>query len=128
MLSSYTECTGSMYVAIEQMTGKLGGKGGSFYVAHRGNDTNDGKLHAFGLRYIEDIGIPKANKGEVVLLGDVLLGVLVFLALDPDNRGEHANASPPFFTRRPSWFYAYIPATLMANGDCLAISKTFPKL
>jgi hypothetical protein len=40
MLSSYTESTGSMvYVAIEQMTGKLGGKSGSFYVAHKATMT-----------------------------------------------------------------------------------------
>ena len=40
MLSSYTESTGSMaYVAMEQMTGKLGGKSGSFYLAHRATMT-----------------------------------------------------------------------------------------
>jgi hypothetical protein len=42
MLSSYTESTGSMaYVAIEQMTGKLDGKSGSFYLAHRATMTKD---------------------------------------------------------------------------------------
>jgi Protein of unknown function (DUF3224) len=36
MLSSYTESTGWMaYAAVEQMTGKLGGRSGSFYLAHR---------------------------------------------------------------------------------------------
>ncbi len=40
MLSSFTESTGSMaYVAMEQMTGKLGGKSGSFYLAHRATMT-----------------------------------------------------------------------------------------
>ena len=40
MLSSYTESTGAMaYVAMEQMTGKLGGKSGSFYLAHRATMT-----------------------------------------------------------------------------------------
>jgi Protein of unknown function (DUF3224) len=40
MLSSYTESTGSMaYVAMEQMTGTLGGKNGSFYLAHRATMT-----------------------------------------------------------------------------------------
>ncbi|MGO8934280.1 MAG: DUF3224 domain-containing protein [Terracidiphilus sp.] len=40
MLSSFTESTGSMaYVAMEQMAGKLGGKSGSFYLAHRATMT-----------------------------------------------------------------------------------------
>jgi hypothetical protein len=33
----------------------------------------------------------------------------------------------PFFTLRPSWFHAYSPATFVAVGRCLAISKTLPK-
>jgi hypothetical protein len=42
MLSSFTESSGSMaYVAIEQMTGKLGGKSGSFYLAHTATMTKD---------------------------------------------------------------------------------------
>jgi hypothetical protein len=40
MLTSFTETTGSMaYVAMEQMTGKLGDKSGSFYLAHRATMT-----------------------------------------------------------------------------------------
>jgi len=40
MLSSHTESTGSMaYVAMERLTGKLGGKSGSFYLAHRATMT-----------------------------------------------------------------------------------------
>jgi hypothetical protein len=36
MITSFTESTGSMaYVAMEQVTGQLGGKSGSFYLAHR---------------------------------------------------------------------------------------------
>lgn len=36
MLSSYTESTGAMaYVAMERVTGRLHGKSGSFYLAHR---------------------------------------------------------------------------------------------
>jgi hypothetical protein len=43
MLSAFTESTGLMaYVAIEQMTGKLGGKSGSFYLAHRATMTKGG--------------------------------------------------------------------------------------
>jgi len=35
MLTSFTERTGAMaYVAMEQVTGRLGGKSGSFYFAH----------------------------------------------------------------------------------------------
>ena len=40
MLSSFTASTGLMaYVAMEQMTGKLGGKSGSFYLVHRATMT-----------------------------------------------------------------------------------------
>jgi hypothetical protein len=40
MLSSFTESTGAMaYVAMEQMTGTLGGKHGTFYLAHRATMT-----------------------------------------------------------------------------------------
>ena len=40
MLASSTESTGSMaYVAMEQMTGKLGGKSGSFYLMHKATMT-----------------------------------------------------------------------------------------
>ena len=40
MLSTFTESTGSMaYVAMEQVTGTLGGKSGSFYLAHRATMT-----------------------------------------------------------------------------------------
>jgi hypothetical protein len=36
MVTSFTESTGSMaYVAMEHVTGTLGGKSGSFYLAHR---------------------------------------------------------------------------------------------
>jgi hypothetical protein len=34
----------------------------------------------------------------------------------------------PFFTRRPSWFHVYIPATLVAVGFCRAMARMFPKL
>ena len=34
----------------------------------------------------------------------------------------------PFLTRRPNWFHAYIPASLVAEGRCLAISRMLPKL
>jgi hypothetical protein len=40
MLTSHTESTGSMaYVAMEHMTGNLGGKSGSFYLMHRATMT-----------------------------------------------------------------------------------------
>ena len=40
MLTSLTESTGSMaYVAMEQVTGKLGGKRGTFYLAHEATMT-----------------------------------------------------------------------------------------
>jgi hypothetical protein len=40
MITSFTESSGSMaYVAMEQVTGKLNGKSGSFYLAHRATMT-----------------------------------------------------------------------------------------
>lgn len=50
MLSSFTESSGSMaYVAMEQVTGKLNGKSGSFYLAHRATmtkgDAASGDMH-----------------------------------------------------------------------------------
>ena len=40
MLTRHTESTGSMaYVAMEQMTGTLAGKTGTFYLAHRATMT-----------------------------------------------------------------------------------------
>jgi hypothetical protein len=40
MLTTLTESTGAMaYVAMEQVTGKLGGKSGTFYLAHKATMT-----------------------------------------------------------------------------------------
>ncbi len=40
MLANFTESTKSMaYVAMEQVSGRLGGKGGTFYLAHRATMT-----------------------------------------------------------------------------------------
>ena len=49
MLTSFTESTGAMaYVAMEQVKGKLDGKSGSFYLAHRATmtkgDTASGEM------------------------------------------------------------------------------------
>ena len=49
MLSGSTESTGAMvYVAIDRLTGKLNGRGGSFLLMHRGtmlkSDPNSGEL------------------------------------------------------------------------------------
>ena len=50
MLSSFTESSGAMaYVAMEQVSGKLGGRHGSFYFAHRATmtkgDAASGEMH-----------------------------------------------------------------------------------
>jgi hypothetical protein len=50
MLTSFTESTGSMaYVAIEQMTGTLAGKTGTFYLSHTATmtkgDAASGEMH-----------------------------------------------------------------------------------
>ena len=41
-----------------------------------------GKLNAFGLLHVEDVGIAEANKNAGILLGNVLLGFHIGLALD----------------------------------------------
>jgi len=41
-----------------------------------------GKLNAFGLLHVEDIGIAEANKNAGILLGNVLLGFHIGLAFD----------------------------------------------
>src|SRR5216683_4449301 len=53
--------------------------------AHRG------KLDTFCLLHIKDIGIAKANKDAGILLGNVLLGLLIWLALDADDGSQNAD-------------------------------------
>src|SRR6266852_2368405 len=54
--------------------------------------THCGKVDAIGLLHVEDIGIAEANKDAGVLLGNVLLGFLIGLALDADDGSQNANA------------------------------------
>jgi hypothetical protein len=91
---------------------------------------NSGKVYAVGLRDIEDVGIAEAEQyARVVLLGDVLLGFLVLLATNADNRGKDANAFGSCIdAERPRFFHVQKPATRVAVGICRAISSTFPKL
>jgi glycerol uptake facilitator-like aquaporin len=49
-----------------------------------------------------------------------------FLRLTPTMGARMRMPRSPFLTFRPSWFHAYIPATRVASGLCLAISKMFP--
>ncbi len=62
MISSGTESAGSAaYVAIERVTGTLGGKSGSFVLAHRGTMTKDGQQ-------LSVIVAPKSGTGELASL------------------------------------------------------------
>jgi hypothetical protein len=50
MLTTFTESTGAMaYTAMEQVTGRLGGKSGTFYLAHRATmtkgETSSGEIN-----------------------------------------------------------------------------------
>jgi hypothetical protein len=63
--------------------------------AHRG------KLRAFGLRHIKDIGIAKSKKDAGILLGDVFLGLYIRLALAMMGARMRMPFSP-FLTFRPS--------------------------
>jgi hypothetical protein len=66
MLSSGTESAGSAaYVAIERVTGTLGGKSGSFVLAHRGTMTKAGQQ-------LSVIVAPKSGTGELASLEGTL--------------------------------------------------------
>ena len=58
MLASHTESTGSnFYVALEQMTGKLGQRSGSFYLAHKATMTKgDAASGAMNVVVVKDSG------------------------------------------------------------------------
>jgi len=80
MLSSYTESTGSMvYVAIEQMTGKLGGKTGSFFLMHRATmtkgDAASGEMNV--------VVVKGSGTGELAGLSGVLTIII-------DAAGKHS--------------------------------------
>jgi hypothetical protein len=62
MLHSGTETAGSRaYVAIERVTGSLGGKSGSFVLMHRGTMTKDGQE-------LSVIVAPSSGTGELASL------------------------------------------------------------
>jgi hypothetical protein len=52
-----------------------------------------GKLLAFGLAHVEDVGRPEANDNALILSADVLLGLLALLAPNADHRGQNADAA-----------------------------------
>ncbi len=80
MLTSHTESTGSMaYVAMEQMTGTLGGKSGSFYLAHRATMTKGDA--ASGVMNI--VVVKGSGTGE-------LLGLTGELTIIIDAAGKHS--------------------------------------
>lgn len=80
MVSSFTESTGVMaYVAMEQMTGQLSGKTGSFYLAHTATmtkgDAKSGKMNI--------VVVPGSGTGE-------LAGIAGELTIIIDAHGKHS--------------------------------------
>ena len=74
MLTSFTESSGSMaYVAMEQVTGKLNGKVGSFYLAHRATmtkgDDASGEMHIIVVKG-SGIGELVGLSGELTIIID----------------------------------------------------------
>ena len=74
MLTSFTESSGSMaYVAMEQVTGKLNGKSGSFYLAHRATmtkgDAASGEMHIVVVKG-SGIGEFSGLSGELTIIID----------------------------------------------------------
>src|SRR5260370_38583879 len=62
-------------------------------LAHVAIDFADrGKIDAFGLLHVEDMGIAEANKDAGILLRNVLLGFLIGLALDADDGTQDPDA------------------------------------
>ena len=51
-----------------------------------------GKLRAFGLAHIEDIGGAEPNQNGLILSADVLLGLFVLLAANADHGSKNADA------------------------------------
>ena len=87
-----------------------------------------GKLCALGLRSIEDVDVAETNQNTGVLLGDVLLGVLVLLALDADDGGQNPNALLPLL-HLPAELVPCVQASNPGGGRSLpCISRMFPKL
>ncbi len=88
-----------------------------------------GKLCAFGLRHIEDIGGAEPNQNARVLLGDVLLGFLVLLAANADDGSKNADAFLALLHLAAKLVpCVQNPATRVASGLCRAISRMLPKL
>ena len=87
-----------------------------------------GKLWAFGLGHVEHVHGAESDQHGLSLLGDLPFGFRVLLAFGAIKGARMRMPFCPFFTLRPSWFHAYIPATLDAVGICRAISRMFPKL
>ncbi len=80
MLSSFTESSGAMaYVAMEQVTGTLGGRHGSFYFAHRATmtkgDAASGEMHIVVVK-------GSGTQGLVGLSGELTIIV--------DSTGKHS--------------------------------------
>jgi hypothetical protein len=70
---------------------------------------------ALGLRQIKDVGIAKADENARVLLGDVLLGLLVLLALDADDGGEDTDATLPLLDLPAK----LVPCIHSGNAGCI---------
>ena len=60
-----------------------------------------GKLFAFGLAHIEDMGSAESNQNGLILSADVFLGFLVLLPSNPDHGRENTNAAFTLFDFAP---------------------------
>ena len=80
MLASSTESTGGMaYVAMEQMTGELGGRSGTFYLAHRATMTKgDASSGEMQIAVVKGTGTGK------------LAGIRGDLTITIDSTGKHS--------------------------------------
>jgi len=80
MVSSFTESTNAMaYVAMEQVTGKLGGKSGSFYLMHRATMTKGDAASA----KLSIVVVKGSATGELAGLGGELTIII-------DGAGKHS--------------------------------------
>ena len=106
------------YLLSKDKLDALGVNEGNEAVAVLANGAADlphsGKLCTLGLLHVKDVGIAKAQQSAGVLLGDVLLGFLVPLALETDDGRENPNPLLAFL-HLPS---KLVPCVQASNAGC----------
>ena len=76
-----------------------------------------GKLFAFRLAHIEDIGGAESYQNGLVLSADVLLGFLILLPANPDHGSENANAAFTLLDLAPE----LVPRIKASNAGCVRL-------